>query len=152
MNFFVIVPLTIGLLSVLQTTLNRQMADRWGLADVMLLNVLVMLLCTLLLSLLAHQKTPPSWLPTIFVAKGEIQNQIGVMNFLPGLFGLAVILGLPYATLHLTVAHVFVVFMGTQLLASIAWDIMIQNIPMTPLKGLGALFTLIGIVLVNWKP
>ncbi|MEM7589326.1 MAG: DMT family transporter [Myxococcota bacterium] len=151
MNAFVVVPLTIGLLSVLQNTLNRQMATRWGLADVMLLNILVMLLCSLFLSFLAHHKTAASWLPQIFVAKGQIQNQLSIVNFLPGLFGLAVILGLPYAMTHLSVAQVFVVFMGMQLLTSIGWDFFVDQVRITPLKGLGALLTFFGMILVNWK-
>ncbi|MEM7495253.1 MAG: DMT family transporter [Myxococcota bacterium] len=151
MNAFVLVPLALGMMSVLQNTLNRDMSQRWGLAGVILVNVLVMLLASLALAFCAAQAPPPRWLPEVFVAKGGLWRQLRLMHVVPGLFGLAVITGLPLAMTRLSAAEVFVVFMGTQLLTSLAWDCAVARLPLTSLKVAGAFFTLVGMVLVNWK-
>ena len=151
MNAFVLVPLVLGIMSVLQNTFNRHMSGQWGLAGVILVNVLVMLLVSVVLVFCAAQVTPPPWLPEVFVAKGSLWRQLRLMHLVPGLFGLAVITGLPLAMTRLSTAEVFVVFMGTQMLTSLAWDCAVARLPLTSFKVAGAMFTLVGMVLVNWK-
>ncbi len=141
------VPLVIGVVSVLQATLNRQVARQWGLAPTAVLNMVVALVIALAFVSLCLMRGPG-------VGIFRIHFEPSLMRWwwlLPGVFGCAIVFGLPWAVEKLGALPVFVVLVGAQMCTSAAWDRLIEGAPLSTPRVIGALLAVLSAVLVNWK-
>ena len=149
-------PLLLGAVGVFQATLNKSIAMRFGLAQAALLNSIVLTLGAL--ALLAITKFFPTVMPSFFstpvAAPEDAANQgqgFYWWYILPGLFGLALVSGLPYALTKLSSLQVFVIFIGSQLLISMLLDWRLHKIPMDAPRIFGIILILAGTALASLK-
>ncbi len=142
-----LIPLLIGLVSVFQATLNRQVAREWGLAPAAVLNMVVALCIALVF--VGYSLTRGAG-AGIF----RIHLELGLFRWwwlLPGLFGCVIVFGLPWAVEKLGALPVFVVLVGAQMCASAGWDRWVEGVPLTTPRVIGALLAVVSALLVNWK-
>ena len=134
----------LGFLAVIQPGLNRQIAQLWGLSGTILLNSIIIAGLASILFLLVRQF--PMVFPEIMRDKVSFTNLLW-WYFIPGLCGLALLFGLPWAIQRIGALQVVVIFLSGQVCTSILWDIVVEQIPPTRFRILGALFALIGAAL-----
>lgn len=121
----VIFTLIIGALGVLQSAINRHMSTDWGLANVIMLNNIVLLVFGT--GLLLAVKFWPHAFPELFDGKASLSN-MRWHYILPGIFGLIFVVGIPFAISRLGALDVFVVLVGAQMTTSLLWDKFVEGI------------------------
>ena len=146
MSWALALSMALGVFAVLQAALNKQLLASFGLAPAILLNGGLVLVLAVGLFACAHWGHIPS------LSSGDA----GVRGFrwwwlLPGLFGFSLIVGLPLAVRRIGALQVFVGVVAAQMVASSVWDLMVEHIPPTPLRIVGALLAVVGVFLVSWK-
>ena len=143
---FWLIPLSIGCITVLQGTINRRMGAELGLGAVVFLNaVIVMALATALYGVVRHQ---PGRVPSLFEGEFRLERLRWWMVF-PGIFGFCIIAGIPWAISKLGAAKVFVAIVVAQMIASLAWDTLVEGKPLTMLRVGGAAMAIAGVVVVS---
>ncbi len=131
----IFLPVFLGIAAVIQGGLNRQIADQWGLASAALFNTLVMLVFTALL--LAIAKWRPELLPEFFRMKGGL-TAFRWWYLIPGLCGLALVVGIPFVIQRVGAFPVFLGILGGQMIMGLAWDALVEHRPLTSLRLAGA--------------
>ena len=141
-------PIFLGFCVVLQGTMNRHLSSAWGLSGAALLTNIIVVILNLLLFLSTRKH--PGFYPEFFHDRGSF-SAFKWWYFLPGLCGFSIVVGGPWAISRLG-AFQFVIFLVTaQMVASLAWDASIENIPLSFIRVSGAALALIGAILVTWK-
>lgn len=145
MHWTLVVPLALGIVAVLQATLNRSIAASTGLAAAATLNMIVATVCAL--GFAAYCMTRED-------ATGALrwQPDLGAFRWwwlLPGLVGFAIVLGLPWAVARIGALQTFVVLVGAQMVTSAVWDRFVEGIPFSTPRVAGAGFTVLGVWLVS---
>lgn len=146
MRWMVLLPGLLGLAAVLQAGLNRQVMDAWGLAHAALLNTLVLLAAVGALLLVA--KLRPGALPDLFQVRGG-WAEVRWWWLLPGLCGFALVTCIPFAIPKLGAFPVFLGILAGQLVASLAWDALMEGRPLTLPRIFGALLAVAAVALVR---
>jgi transporter family-2 protein len=142
----VLIPGFLGVAAVLQGGLNRQIAARVGLPSAVLLSAATLLLAAIALWMLACRA--PAGLPWYL----QLHGHIGLFKawwVLPGLLGMTIVLGIPFAIQRVGAFPVFLGVLAGQLLTSLLWDALMEGRPLTPMKVCGALLALAGAALVG---
>lgn len=145
MLFYFLAPIAIGFMSVLQNTLNKQVSQQYGLALVLLINAMMILLAVGALFLATTYL--PARFGSFLVGTGAA-FEFKWWYVFPGLFGFAVIFGLPYCMNQMGALSVFIVFVTAQVIASMLWDNLVDGMPLTTSKIAGAVIALAGVILV----
>ena len=146
-----LLPVAVGVAVVVQAGLNRQVASSWGLAGAAVINSVIVLLAALII--LALARTRPDLLPEIF----RVPDPTGPIpwvhwkTIVPGLLGITIVVGLPWAFSRLGALEVILSVLVAQLAASLLWDRMVEGIPVHPLRVVGTLVAFVGATLANWK-
>ncbi len=135
MRWFIFLPGMLGVVAVLQGGLNRQISGQWGLSGAALFNTLVLLIATVSLFMVA--KARPDLLPEFFRPRGSFQA-FQWWYLIPGLCGMALVVGIPFAIHRLGAFPVFLGILGGQLVMSLIWDAMMEHRPVTALRLAGA--------------
>ena len=147
MNGYLLIPLAVGAMTVLQGTLNRQMSESMGLGSAIFLNsVVVVALGSAFYALVRAQ---PGWLPTIFAGAPDV-SKVAWWMLVPGIFGFCIIAGIPWAISRVGAARVFVGIVVAQLVVSLLWDALVAGQPVTLARGGGAALAVIGVILATW--
>ncbi len=146
MLFYFLAPIAIGFMSVLQIALNKQVGQQYGLASVLMINAVMILLAAGAL-FLAVVYLPGRF--GVFLAGSGVAFEFKLWHLLPGLFGFAVIAGLPYCMNQIGALAVFIIFVTAQVVASMLWDNLVDNMPLTATKITGAVIALAGVILVS---
>ena len=131
----IFLPVFLGIAAVIQGGLNRQISDQWGLASAVLFNTLVMLVFTALLLIIAKWK--PELLPEFFRMRGGLAA-FRWWYLIPGLCGLALVVGIPFVIQRVGAFPVFLGILGGQMVMSLAWDALVEHRPLTSLRLAGA--------------
>lgn len=148
MRWFLMIPLTIGAVTVLQGVLNRQMGNVMGLSSAVLVNAAVVMVFSVALYLMAQQT--PDALPEFF--RGAFRpGQLTWWMILPGLFGFMIIAGIPLAISKLGAARVFVAMVAAQMLTSMAWDTLVDHKPLSWTRVLGVALAIVSVLLVSYE-
>ena len=140
--------LAIGAVSVLQATLNRRIGAEIGLGGAVLLNALVM--C----STAAVVVTALTATGTALLGHGTVLGLEGLRQWswwwvLPGLFGLAIVIGLPMMVERVGALTVFVGLVTAQTVTGLVWDAIEEGIPVTPTRALGVVAAIAAVLLVG---
>jgi transporter family-2 protein len=146
MRWMILIPGFLGVAAVLQGGLNRQIAARVGLPNTVLLSATMLLLASLALWVVAYRM--PAALPWYLQLKGH-RGLFAAWWVVPGLLGLALVLGIPFAIERVGAFPVFLGVLAGQLLTSLVWDALLEGRPLTPMKVCGALLALAGAALVG---
>ena len=146
MRWFVFLPGILGVMAVIQGGLNRQISGHWGLASATLFNSIVLLVASVALFALANWQ--PARLPDFFHMKGSFAA-FHWWYLIPGLCGLALVAGIPFAINRLGAFSVFLGIVGGQLVMSLVWDALVEHRPVTLLRLAGAGMAMLSVWLVG---
>ena len=149
LSWSILVPLLVGLFTVLQGTFNRLMGDQMGLAAAILLNAGILLMAAGGLFILVWYY--PQLLPGFGAAKLR-PPAWSWWYIVPGLCGFGIVLGVPLAISRLGALPTFAAIIAAQLLFSLIWDITIAQVPVSPQRIIGVLCTMAGTLLNLWRP
>jgi transporter family-2 protein len=148
MNWYVLIPLAVGAMTVLQGTLNREMSASMGLGSAIFLNSVIVV--ALGSAFYAVVRLAPGALPPIFAGAPDV-SRLALWMVVPGIFGFCIIAGIPWAISRLGAARVFVVIVAAQLVVSLLWDAFVSGESVTLARGGGALLALAGVALATWE-
>jgi len=148
MQVDVVVPFVLGIVAVMQATLNKEIAAHTGLAAATALNMTVAAVCAFAFA---------AWCAMRGDAAGLTRWSIEPSAFrawwlLPGLVGFAIVIGLPWSVQRIGALSTFVVLVAAQMLASALWDRFAAGIPLTPSRLAGASCTIVGVILLSRNP
>ncbi|RKZ13260.1 hypothetical protein DRQ53_05460 [bacterium] len=136
------IPVLVGLAVVLQGGFNRQVSTQWGLANTVLINGVVFLVVSLLVWGLARVR--PDALPREFLPPTDAQAVAIWRLILPGVFGVLIVTGLPWAIERLGALGAVLILLVTQLIVSVIWDAVVEGVPVQPMRIAGAALALVG--------
>lgn len=122
---YLVTAILLGVAAVLQVSINRQIALRWGLAPAVLLNALVLTLAAVGFYILARVQGAGGFVLRAGASLGEIRW----WWLLPGVFGFSLVALLPWSAHHIGFQRVFVALVATQVTASVVWDFVFEKIP-----------------------
>lgn len=136
----------IGLSSVVQAGLNRQMSTPWGLPSTVLLNAIMFLLASVAYYLFAKN----GWVAFPDALK-ERQGfeQWQWWYLLPGLLGFIFVIGLPFAIARIGALQVFVGLVVAQMLGGLLWDRFIEGLDWSWSRILGASLAVVAVLLAS---
>lgn len=141
-----LIPLALGLVVVLQGTLNRQIGEQWGLAMAVFINATVFFILSIGLFLVA--KYFPDWVPEFFRYRADVEGrEFKAVYLVPGVCGFLLVLGLPWAIRNLGVGKALVILISSQVLVGFLWDQFIYKTQASGLKLVGALLSVLGAIL-----
>ncbi len=141
-----LLPFAVGVAAVLQGVLNRRVMSEWGLSAAVLLNSLVFLVVSL--GLLALARSRPELFPDSF-APSASWSTLAWWFILPGLFGMVIVLGIPWAIDSLGAARVFVGIVAAQMVASLVWDHFMEGVELSLERVGGTVLAVVGAWLVG---
>ena len=145
MNLVILLPLCIGTAAVLQATINRHIAERWGMASTVLLNTTLAALCSI--ALLAYCLNAGARTGMLRVAFDPASLRWWWL--LPGLFGFSIVVGLPWAVSKTGALPTFVAMVAAQMLTSALWDRFALGVPWSSSRVLGAGLAIASVWLVG---
>jgi len=143
LNIFI--PLILGFATIIQATLNKQAAKSFGLTQVAVITNAISFSISITLLFLVIKY--PDFFPDIFKVK-KIEN-FNFLYILPGIFGISIVIGIPWAISNLGAVKVTILLITAQIISSFAWDIFVENIPTTTNKLIGSLLAFISIIIMS---
>lgn len=136
----------VGLSSVIQAGLNRQMAEPWGLPATVLLNAVMFLVAAAIYFFLASMELVP--LPDYLTHKGPISSG-SWWYLLPGVLGFLFVLGLPICIAKIGALQVFVGLVLAQIIGGLFWDKYIEGINWSWNRWMAGGFAVIAVILAS---
>jgi bacterial/archaeal transporter family-2 protein len=136
-----LVPFALGCFAVVQVALNKRIAATMGLTQAVILNAGVLLVVAVAF-----------WLYARFARQdvGEwMSGTGGLADFklwwiIPGLCGLTLVAGLPWAVQRVGALQAFVVLVAAQMLFGIAWDHFVEGVGVSAPRVIGAGLAIVG--------
>lgn len=138
----------IGLVTVLQSGLHKNMLMGNGLLSVVALNAIIAFVISMLLFF--AQKYSLITLPESFSGQGAFQFKKW-WYIVPGICGFIIVVGFPLAISYVGAAQVFIIAVAGQCVGSLMWDIFVEHNSPTVLKSVGVFLTLVGAFLTTLK-
>lgn len=138
----------LGLASVLQGGLNRQIATQWGFVGAAFLNTLVILVVVSILYVMSRWY--PDVLPKVLQDKDSF-TRFSWWHVIPGLCGLFLILAMPWVISKIGALKLFMGFVTAQMLGSLVWDACMEGIPISIIRVAGVALSFLAVWLVSWK-
>lgn len=139
-----LIPIALGVGVVFQSTINRQMAEPYGLATAVLINAVVFFAFSLFFFFFAKYST--DLVPEFFKPKLETFS-FQSFYILPGIFGFALVFGLPWSIKSIGAAPAFILLVAAQIACSVLLDIFYFHNLVNQYKIFGAVLTLCGAVI-----
>lgn len=148
MSLAIFISLAMGVASMLQGTLNRQIAAQWGFVGTAFLNTLIILVIVSILYIASRWY--PELLPRVLHDKGSF-SRFSWWYIIPGLCGLFIILGMPWVIGKIGALNLFMGFVAAQLFGSLIWDACMEGIPLSVIRVAGVALSFVAVWLVSWK-
>ena len=145
MNFYFLLPIAIGVSIVLQGTFNRDMALNYGLATTVLLNAAVFLVVSAGLSIWV--KINPAFFP-VFIQSRTSEAPFNWLYLLPGIFGVMIVLGVPWSLEKIGPSNTFLFLIITQIVLSVSLEAYQLQTSPAVMKMTGAGLVILGGILV----
>lgn len=141
MNAALLVPFALGCFAVLQVALNKRIAAVMGLTQAVILNAGVLLVVAILFWLYARgaRQDFGAWMS----GAGGF-GDFKLWWIIPGLCGLTLVAGMPWAVQRVGALQAFVVLVAAQMLFSIAWDHWVEDVAVSAPRVIGAGLAIIG--------
>lgn len=146
MSLAFLIPLALGTIGILQGALNKQLAQTIGVAHATMLGSVITLAFSVLLYIPARYA--PHLLPELFQAKLSLLTWKW-WYFIPGLFGLFIVAGLPFAFAKLGAVNVTVGLIAAQMITSVLWDLGVEGLAVSWTKWLGLVLAFTSVLLIT---
>lgn len=148
MNAALLVPFVLGCLAVVQVALNKRIAGVVGLAQAVILNAGVLLVVAVLFWLYARGDRAQfgGW-----VAGAGSWGELQLWWVVPGLCGLTLVAGMPWAVQRIGALQTFVLIVAAQILFSIVWDHFVEDVAVSVPRVLGAGLAIAGAAVTTIK-
>lgn len=140
-----LVPFALGVVAVLQATMNKEISTQVGLAAATALNMAGAAVCAFAFAAVCALRGETNgiarwtWDPAAFRA----------FWCLPGAIGFVIVLGLPWAVQRIGALSTFVALVAAQVVTSAAWDRVAEGVPLSPARIAGALCAIAAVVLTS---
>jgi uncharacterized membrane protein YdcZ (DUF606 family) len=118
----------IGMMTAIQSTMNRQIATHWGLTATLLMTGISMISSCLLFYFFAKQY--PQYFPDFFRSE-QAWTGFKLWYVIPGFLGLLIVLGFPFAIAKIGATSVFLLVIVGQITVSVCWDIFVEKMPLS---------------------
>lgn len=133
-----LVSLALGVCSVMQAGLNRKVALKFDLTSATFFSSAVLFVFSALLFFSSGRKS-----------FGRAFAGLEAWQVLPGLFGIVLVAGIPWAISKWGATPVFVGLVTSQVLSSFVWDAVVEKSPPGFHQVSGAALSLLGFVIVS---
>ena len=135
MNLALLVPFALGCFAVLQVALNKRIAATMGLTQAVILNAGVLLVVAVAFWLYARgaRQDYGEWM-----SGDGGPGDFKLWWIVPGLCGLTLVAGLPWAAERVGALQAFVVLVAAQMLFGLFWDGFVGGEPVTAARVVGA--------------
>lgn len=143
------VPFLLGGALVIQSALNKTMAESKGLSMACVINGSWVVLFSLILLLLSYFY--PQFFSDIILFNKNNNWIFKWWYVIPGLIGFCVIVMLPLGIMKIGALPVFLGVIAGQIVISLLYDFYFEKIPVNTIRVAGALLTFMGAILVIWK-
>lgn len=143
-----LIPLCLGAIGVLQAALNKEMSGKLGVATMTLIGSAVTLFFAAIFYFVV--KMSPNIFPAFFVQNGSLSD-VKWWYFIPGLFGMLFVAGLPFGFYKMGAANFITGLIASQMVASVLWDLSVDSVPLTKMKVIGMLLALSSVFVLNWS-
>lgn len=148
MRFVSLVPLLCGLAVVAQGGLNKRFAGQWGLLSAVLMNMVVATVATF--AVFAVARSVPALWPEA-ASNGARFPGFTVWHLLPGLCGVVIVVGMPWAIGRVGAVQSVLLLIAAQLATSLVWDAMVEGRPATVARVVGSAVAFTGAAIAVWK-
>jgi transporter family-2 protein len=146
MNLSILIPIILGIVGILQGTINRQVANYIGVAQATLItNMATVIICTLFYF---YAKNYAETLPSIFQIKAPFSTYKWWFIF-PPIFGFLIVAGMPFAFSKLGAVKVTVLLIAAQMLTSVLWDMFVEGLELNLLKISGIIFAILSVAMIS---
>lgn len=146
MTFAIIIPLMLGLVSIMQGILNKQMAQSVGLTHTAILTGIMTLVMAIIFYFAV--KVAPQNFSEIFHIKRPL-TYFKWWYWLPGTLGFLFVTGLPFAFGKFGAAKVTILLVAAQMITSVGWDILVEKIPLVAGKAIGLLLAFASVLVIT---
>lgn len=141
---YYVVPFLVGIATIFQSGINKNMMAKYSLAFVILINGVVLSLFAIAGLLVYQTQTRTN---NLALLKQDWQWHY----LLPGFFGFCVVMGIPLAMGKIGATKTFVLLVVAQTLGAVLWDLYVDNIKLDRVQIAGAVVALVGVALINFK-
>ncbi|MDD4972793.1 MAG: DMT family transporter [Bacteriovorax sp.] len=146
MNWTILLPLFIGCFGILQGAINRQIATTIGVAQATLItNIGSVIIC---IGFYFFVKYFSDLFPDFFQMKAPITTYKWWYIF-PPILGFLIIAGIPFAIAKLGAVKVTVGLIAAQMVTSIVWDMMVEDISLNIMKVIGIFFAFLSVTFIT---
>lgn len=145
-NWTILLPLLLGCIGILQGALNGQISNTIGVTQATLItNLGTVVIC---LFFYFWVKAYAHLVPEFFQIKAPLTTYKWWFIF-PPLFGFLIIAGMPYAIAKLGAVKVTVGLIAAQMITSVLWDIMVEDISLNAMKFIGIIFAFLSVTFIT---
>jgi transporter family-2 protein len=146
MNWTILLPLFIGCFGILQGAINRQIATTIGVTQATLItNIGSVIIC---IAFYFFVKSFSYLFPDFFQMKAPITTYKWWYIF-PPILGFLIIAGIPFAIAKLGAVKVTVGLIAAQMVTSIVWDMMVEDISLNIMKVIGIFFAFLSVTFIT---
>ncbi len=148
MNIEILIPLFLGMITIIQGAINKQMATKLGLIQTALVGSTV----TLIICVFAYLgvKTYANSVSPIFQIKSSLFTYEWWF-IIPAIFGFFIVTGMPFAIYKIGAVKVTVGLVAAQMVTSTIWDIYVEGIELNYMKTVGIIFALASVVCIQFS-
>ena len=132
-----LIPILLGVFTVLQAGLNRVAGARLGLATIVMINSATLLCTSIAWWLWARGQGPDSSL-------ARLSGGFRAWDFTIGLLGFGIVAGIPLTLARVGATQVFVLMVAAQLAAALIWDQMLEGRPFDLVRAGGVALAFLG--------
>ena len=148
MKLALLVPFILGCLAVVQVALNKRIAASMGLTQAVILNAFVLLAVAVAFWLYARATRGDfgEWM-----SGSGGPGDFALWWIVPGLCGLTLVAGMPWAVQRIGALQTFVALVAAQMVFSLAWDYFVDGIPVNVPRVIGAGLAVAGAAITTLK-
>lgn len=146
MNWTLSLPLIIGCLGILQGAMNRLVSNYIGVSQASLItNVGSVIVCIFFYFFV---KAYSHLFPELYHVKAPLSTYKWWFIF-PPLFGFFIIAGIPFAIAKLGAVKVTVGLIAAQMITSVVWDLVVEDITLNAMKLIGIVFAFLSVTFIT---
>ena len=144
MTLRIFVPVILGIISVLQAGLNKKAAAKFDLSSAALLNNGVLFAMSFGIFLWFSR-------PGAAGTGGLLWKDLSPWKLLPGILGILLVAGIPWAMTKWGTTAVFIGLITSQVVTSVLWDKIAEGRPLDKSQIAGAALSFMGVLLMNGR-